>query len=40
MQKGVVNQEAAALARAAGLMVVMDMCLECEVRKWKQSGKD
>ena len=40
MQIGVVNQEAAALARAAGLMVVMDMCLECEVRKWKQSGKD
>jgi len=40
MQKGVVNQEAAALARAAGLMVVMDRCLKCEVRKRKQPDKN
>ena len=32
MQKGVVSEEGAAAARAAGLMVVMDECMECEVR--------
>ncbi len=32
MQRGVVNHEGASAARDAGLMVVMDECLECEVR--------
>ena len=32
MQKGVVSEEGASKARAAGLMVVMDECMECEVR--------
>ena len=32
MQKGVVSEEGASAARAAGLMVVMDECMECEVR--------
>ena len=32
MQRGVVSHEAASVARDAGLMVVMDECLECEVR--------
>ena len=32
MQKGVVSEEGASMARAAGLMVVMDECMECEVR--------
>ena len=32
MQKGVVSEEGASAARAAGLMVVMDECIECEVR--------
>lgn len=31
MQKGVVSEEGASKARAAGLMVVMDECMECEV---------
>ena len=31
MQKGVVSEEGASAARAAGLMVVMDECMECEV---------
>ena len=32
MQKGVVSEEGKSAARAAGLMVVMDECMECEVR--------
>ncbi len=32
MQKGVVSEEGASAAREAGLMVVMDECMECEVR--------
>ena len=32
MQLGVVSDEGASAARDAGLMVVMDECLECEVR--------
>ena len=32
MQKGVISQEGASMARDAGLMVVMDECMECEVR--------
>ena len=32
MQRGVVSHEGASAARDAGLMVVMDECLECEVR--------
>ncbi len=32
MQKGVVSEEGASAARDAGLMVVMDECMECEVR--------
>ena len=32
MQKGVVSEEAAARARTAGLAVVMNECMECEVR--------
>ena len=31
MQKGVISEEGASAARAAGLMVVMDECMECEV---------
>ena len=32
MQKGVVSEEGASAAKEAGLMVVMDECMECEVR--------
>ena len=32
MQRGVVSHEGASAALDAGLMVVMDECLECEVR--------
>ena len=32
MQKGVVSEEGASAARAAGLMVVVNECIECEVR--------
>ena len=31
MQKGVVSEKGASAAREAGLMVVMDECMECEV---------
>ena len=32
MQKGVISEEGASAARAASLMVVMNECIECEVR--------
>ena len=32
MQKGVVSEEGASAARKAGLTVVMNECIECEVR--------
>ena len=32
MQKGVVSEDGASAARDAGLMVVMDECIECEVQ--------
>ena len=37
MQKGVVSEEGATAARNAGLMVVMDECMECEVRNRLES---
>ena len=36
MQEGVINEEAAARAREAGLMVVMDKCMRKEHRKLKK----
>jgi len=44
MQLGIVNEEAAAVARAAGLEVVMDRCMKTELRwmiedgDWKRQG--
>ena len=38
MQKGVRNEEAAALARAAGLLVVMDRCMMVEHRRLVAQG--
>ena len=37
MQKGVVSKEAVAKARAAGLKVVMNECMECEVRARREN---
>ena len=37
MQEGIVHEEAARLAQAAGLLVVMDRCLMVEHRLWKAS---
>ena len=37
MQKGVVSKKGASIARKAGLMVVMDECMECEVRNRLES---
>jgi thioredoxin len=39
MQLGIVNEEAAARARKAGLTVVMDKCMKVEVQRL-ESGKD
>lgn len=39
MQEGVVNEEAAARAKDAGLMVVMDKCIFKEHRKLQNSEK-
>jgi predicted CoA-binding protein len=36
MQEGVINEEAAARAREAGLMVVMDKCMFKEHQKLKK----
>jgi predicted CoA-binding protein len=38
MQEGVINEEAAARARVAGLMVVMDKCMLKEHRKLGSGG--
>src|SRR5512136_1020664 len=38
MQEGVINEEAAARAKEAGLMVVMDKCMRKEHRKLRSGG--
>ena len=38
MQLGIINEEAAATARAAGLEVVMDLCTKVEHRKLLRAG--
>lgn len=38
MQEGIVHQEAAAKARAAGLQVVMDRCMFKEHQRLKAAG--
>lgn len=40
MQEGIVNEEAAARARDAGLLVVMDKCMLREHRRLTQKQKD
>src|SRR4030042_581189 len=40
MQEGVINKEAAAKAREAGLMVVMDKCMRKEHKRFKQKQPD
>ena len=37
MQEGVINEKAAALAKEAGLMVVMDKCIYKEHQKFKNN---
>ena len=39
MQEGIINEEAAAKARAAGLLVVMDRCMFKEHQRLAQEGK-
>lgn len=39
MQEGIVHQEAAAEARAAGLQVVMDRCMFKEHQRLKATGR-
>ena len=39
MQEGVINEEAAAKARDAGLLVVMDKCMRKEYQRLIQEGK-
>jgi predicted CoA-binding protein len=39
MQEGVINEEAAARAREAGLMVVMDKCMRKEHRRLRSGDK-
>lgn len=38
MQSGIINQEAAQIARQAGLEVVMDRCMMVEHRQWMRGG--
>lgn len=38
MQEGVINEEAAAKARGAGLLVVMDKCMRNEHQRLRQKG--
>ena len=40
MQEGLINEEAAAKAREAGLMVVMDKCMRKEHKRFKQKQPD
>ena len=40
LQQGVRHDEAAALARAAGLLVVQDRCLKVEYRQWLSTQPD
>ncbi|MDE2766112.1 MAG: CoA-binding protein [Chloroflexota bacterium] len=39
LQLGIVNEEAAAMARAAGLDVVMDKCIKVEHQRLESEGK-
>ena len=38
MQTGIINEEAADLALAAGLTVVMDRCIQVDHRTWMAEG--
>jgi predicted CoA-binding protein len=39
MQSGIINEEAAEVARAAGLEVVMDRCMRTELRRMVEDGE-